>query len=159
MSPELVHVDILLRRVETLERQNRRIKRSGAAALLCVVALMLVGWMSAYEQQTYEGRFLLKDQNGTLKGAMLTDPQTGLGGFFIGTSTAEKTTSQDNATVTTKIATQPHINIGYRKDNGEPYITIFDRAGQVRVSLGVDGAGESHLELYDRKGGLMWKAK
>ena len=159
MSLEPMTIDALQHRLEKLERQNRTIKRAGAGALFCVVALSLIGWMHAFKQQTYEGRFFLKDEFGNLKGALLTDAQSGLGSFFIGTSQAERKSTEGEMAVKNTITTQPHINFGYRKDNAEPFITIFDRNGQVRVSIGIDGTGETQLELYDRKGGLIWKAK
>lgn len=154
MNPDHANLDAILARVDMLERRIRRIKRTGAGLAIAALGLFLIGWATAYDLQTFEGRFYLRDKDGNFKGAFLADPASGMGNLMIGTAVEAQ-----NETGGRTLQPQPHFNLGYRMDNGEPYMTIFDKAGRVRVGLGIGSDGETYLELYEKSGALLWTAK
>jgi hypothetical protein len=145
----------VLARVDALETQNRRMKRAGGALLAMLSIFVLGGSVLVYDLQTYEGKFYLRDKEGQFRGAMLTDPSTGMGTLIVGTANE----TQDPNTGARTLQPVPNITLGYRKDNKEPIVTLFDRSGRVRVNFGVDGDGETFFETYDKTGTLLWKAK
>ena len=155
MKTDHVPLDSILARVAMLERQNRRMKRMGSALGVALLALVSISWIAPYELATFEGKFYLRDRDGKFKGALLADPETGLGNLIIGTAIE----TEDTASGKRSLQPQPHISLGYRKDNKEPFLTLFDRTGRVRISLGVGNDGETFLETYDKNGALMWKAR
>ena len=57
----------LIERVERLEKQNRRMKQVGAAALLLAGALFLMG-QAAPKRTVEANEFILKDASGRLRG-------------------------------------------------------------------------------------------
>ena len=154
MEHERSEWNTMLARVEALETQNRRMKRAGGTLLAMLSVLVLGGSALVYELQTYEGRFYLRDKEGQFRGAMLTDPSTGMGTLIVGTANE----TEDPATGARSLQPVPNITLGYRKDNKEPIVTLFDRSGRVRVNFGVGGDGETFFETYDKTGALLWKA-
>lgn len=69
----------VLKRLEKLEKQNRRIKQIGAAALIVIAAVVLIGQAlatRAVEAQASPqcmveaNEFVLKDGNGTVRGRL-----------------------------------------------------------------------------------------
>ena len=155
MEQETMQWTSVLARVDALEQQNRRLKRAGATltALLCII--VLGGSALVYESQTYEGRFYLRDKDGQFKGALLTDPVTGMGTLIVGTANE----TQDPTSGSRTLQPVPNITLGYRKDSKEPIVTLFDSNGRVRVNFGVGSDGETFFETYDKSGALLWKAK
>jgi len=66
MHPKLDSFDAMHARISKLEKQNREIKQLGAAALVVVVSLLVMGQAPA--KKTVEANeFILKDGNGKVR--------------------------------------------------------------------------------------------
>ena len=93
MTRETWDLDALARRVESLERSNRRLKLFGAALIAAAFALVLLGWPSAGraedKSKNEERDLILKDKDGKARAKLtLIDGEPGL--VFYGTDGAAR---------------------------------------------------------------------
>jgi hypothetical protein len=91
MAPEAPSMQVMLDRLEKLERQNRRLKQIGAAVLVTLSSLMLMAQTTSHKVLE-AGSFVLIDQNGKHSAELstagglpgLTIYGTGKGNVWIG---------------------------------------------------------------------------
>ncbi|OFW26814.1 MAG: hypothetical protein A3H27_05285 [Acidobacteria bacterium RIFCSPLOWO2_02_FULL_59_13] len=135
MTPPTTEWTDVLKRLESLERQNRRLKQIGASALVVIAALVLMGQTSA--RRTVEANeFILRDGAGGARARLfiegpqdLESPTLAL--FDVGgTKRAELALSEGGA---------PAVGGGF------PRLQFFDDQGYQRLSLWA--AGTAGLEI------------
>lgn len=135
----------LRERVETLERENRRIKRIGIAAALLVVGLGFMG--QAAPSRTIEAqRFVLKDESGIARATLGMDLEVPQLQLYDSLGKSRVSLSVDAL--------------------GQPALTLYDGAGNQTVNLVgmADGPGfwlspgaskrQSIKEVVKQKGGI-----
>ena len=62
--------DALVRRIERLERENRRFKRKGAAIVVGIVAVLLMGQTVPKSRTIEAEKFVLKDKRGKVRAVL-----------------------------------------------------------------------------------------
>jgi hypothetical protein len=67
MTPSMTELEAVIERVGKLERQNRRMKRAGAVALILATAVFLMG-QGASKKTVEANEFILKDASGKVRG-------------------------------------------------------------------------------------------
>jgi len=179
---------MVLNRLEQLERDNRRLQRSaslsfiGIAVLLgLVVALVWVtarhGMPGSVAQEVVARQFVLRDQNGAIRGAwgmapdgavrlVLDDPagrprvkvsllQDGTSGLSFSDSGGRPRAvfallpDQTGSVAFADEAGKTRSVLGISAD-GSSNIVFADRTGSTRAGLGVDARGQSTFTLADR---------
>lgn len=137
MVAHTADLDSILRRLERLEKQNRRLKAIGAALLILISTILFMGQTGPNRTVEAE-RFVLKDAQGIARGELGMD------------SVDRPTLTLRDATgwpmVTLAGGTQPFL--GLTGDNS--FVTLKPKVGERQVSLGV--APELFgLAIYDKK--------
>jgi hypothetical protein len=125
----------LEQRVEKLERQNRWLKRGGVAGAAFIAAVMLMGQGKEKPRVVEAERFVLKNDKGKTQGQWVsgTVPKLTIG-----------TTGEEMLRLT---------------GSPRPDLKIFDQEGRVRIRVGPSLSGEPNIELYDKSGNRLWRAK
>jgi hypothetical protein len=155
-------MNLLARRLDRLERENRRLKRVGSAVLIGLAILALMGQATpARVQKLVEAeRFVLRDTNGKLRATLSMEdgsPSLSLHDEVLrfravlgvaGGSPALELLDQAQTIRATLIAL-----------DGAPVLTLNDQAGKHRAMLSVaDSGGSPALEFFDQAGKVIWKA-
>ena len=127
-------LDTLTRRLDRLERENRRLKRWGSLALIGLVSLIFMGQIASSAPKVVEGKsFILRDTKGRLR-AKLGMSRERLAGLVLldeaGTPSASLSTASD----------------------GKSTLELLDKAGHERAMLFKDAEGTSGLSLRDETG-------
>jgi hypothetical protein len=125
--------DHLTRRLDRLERENRRLKLLGGLALLGVAAVTVMGQSTpAPVANTLEAeRFVLRDGAGNVRATLGLRPD-GSAALALADDT-----QQDRAVLS---VTAP----------GQASVDLSDRAGHLRAGLGVRADGTAQLALLDQ---------
>ena len=119
-------------RINSLERQNRRMKLIGAAVVVIVAAFLLVGWVLPAPRVVEAEMFVLKNSNGQEFGGLGCSPE---GITFLTLLDKDRT---------------PCVTLGSKGD-GSTYVSL-QQNGTVRAGLTVNKNGAPTLGLSDRKG-------
>lgn len=130
-------LDTLAERVDRLERENRRLKRFGLAALSSLAVVLAVGGakLTRNADVVSAKAFILFDEQQQARAILSVDPDTGPGiGFFDADQTRR---------------------IDVRIDKGSPHITMLDPETENRAAMAemniVKGQPSVILSLDDRK--------
>src|SRR5574337_547064 len=124
-------VSTLTRRLERLERDNRRMKRCAAVLLLGCAAFLLMGHGEPAAKRIVADQIALRAPNGKLRGELSLQ---GDGGAHF---------------VLYDAALTPRIELRSAPPDGAPALMLYDRRSAPRVTLGLDTDGNPRLELYD----------
>lgn len=138
MLPETPSLEIVLQRLQTLEKQNRRLKRSGLLVLVLVGSVLFI--LSAAKHQAMPTaateiveaqRFVLKNARGEIRAILGVELD---GDPYLSFWDADD-----------------HLRIGLGVWTKEPALNIFDSKGNRRLSLygSVDGPS---IEVTDAAG-------
>jgi len=123
----------VMERLERVERENRRMKRAGAAVLLLAGAALLAGQAAPKGRTTIEAQeIVLRDGDGKARLKLTASEHGGQIGFF---DAAEK----------------PRIGIG-AMDIG-PNLTMYDENRKARILL-----GSGSTQTIDHPGLVIWDA-
>jgi hypothetical protein len=143
----------LARRLDGLERENRRLKRLGTLALVGLAALIIMGQTApAPVANTIEAeRFVLRDTAGNVRASLGLRPD-GTAALGLADDTQQErallsVTAQGLAAVElTERSGRLRAGLAVRPD-GAATLALLDQADRPRVELGATG-----LTLYDRNG-------
>ena len=145
-------------RLEKLERQNRRLKYAGAAALLLVSAVLLMG-QAAPVPETIEARtFIVLDAHGTPR-AILTAAESG-GGLSLHDPDGNVRAlliSSEEGTVLTLFDADGTERVMLEATEGGSGLYLRDANENLRVGLALIEA-EPALGLFDRQGNIVFSA-
>jgi hypothetical protein len=133
-------VDTLAERVGRLERENRRLKRTGFAVVATAGLVVLMGQAAPKTPVIETQRVVITDEEG--------NERIVLGAGKDRASILLKSESGSNATAV----------LGIAKESAG--LSITDEAGKIRVNLGKDmrPGGSAGLWLCDEKGGYRYTA-
>jgi hypothetical protein len=131
VTHETSHLDMVITRLEKIERQNHRLKLAGACLLILGSSLLLMGQFSSTPRTVEAEHFALLDRHGKIRARLGT----------LGESTILSMNDQQGLIRTS-------LTIG---EDGFPGLVFHDRHGEVRVFLGVLD-GEPILGLRDSHG-------
>ena len=123
----------LVERVERMERQNRRIKFSGAVVLVLAAGTLLMGQASPMRRVVEAEEFVLRDESGVKRGALAVLPG-GVAGLAISDRSGE-----------------PRVSLTVYH-GGEPVLTLSDKDGRSRASLVLLPDGSPSFYLKDQSG-------
>jgi hypothetical protein len=157
-------LDVLARRVERLERENRRWKRAATLGLLLVATAALLGQAAppGVAKALEAERINLRDAGGNLRAVLGTSPdgatslllynatgvhQAGLG--VLPDGTASIFLGNPAGRTVTELTL-------YR--DGTPTLLFRDRAGKTRALLGAASDGQPFAYFLDAAGNNTWKA-
>jgi hypothetical protein len=127
----------VLDRLTNLERENRQLKRTGAAALAILLALVLTGQVAPPAPPgTVEAKhFVLRDGNGRRR-ADLTTVDVEDGSPYLVLRDKED---------------RVRMALAVLRD-GQPSVSFRDQAGQARASIGLGFDGAPGLEFWSKEG-------
>jgi hypothetical protein len=150
METEHANADSLIERIESLERQNRRMKRGGLFSILLIFILLFSGWNSLKEYPKYHGsNFTLRDKFGDSRATLTYDPQNYKGKLMFGR--VEKRANDENV-----VTWNTRIWLG-QDGNENPKLEFRDSNGVVRLALGIKGGvlwggEEPYMEFFESDG-------
>ena len=122
-------VESLTRRVDRLERENRRWRRAGSLTCLGIAALLLMGQAQSRERVVEAQQFLVRDSTGEVRAALgLSDGDPKLILF------------DKDGTSRAALSLVP---------SGSPFLTLADRDGRPRAALTVLPDGSPILTFSD----------
>ncbi|MFQ5881799.1 MAG: hypothetical protein ACE5I9_04930 [Candidatus Methylomirabilales bacterium] len=134
-------MEILVRRLDRVERENRRWKRVGTFVLAAIAAVALTGQATPRNvaKEVEAEKFLLRDTSGKTRAvlAMGADESVGL--------------SLSDKDGTARI----WLSLGA---GGSPVLALFDKTARPRATVRVWPDGLPHLALTDKDGKVIWKA-
>lgn len=133
--------DSIVKRLESLERENRRMKRAGAAALVGITAVVLLGQAVPPEgtKAVEAQQFVLRDSDRKSRAVLAvgTDGSVGLG------------LSDSHGTARAWLSLGPQ---------GSPSFALFDEDAKPRATLRLWPDGVPRLALNDQAGNVIWSA-
>ena len=158
MTQETLDLRAVAERLDKLEKQNRRLKYAGAAALLLVSTALVMG-QAAPVPETIEARmFIVRDADGTARAALTV---TELGPSLVLYDADGKLRAE-----LTVMETGPRLHLldadgtmraGLAATELGPGLVLYDAHGTMRVVLA--GAEEGlGLGLYDAHGNTLFSA-
>lgn len=133
-------IDELTRRVEQLERENRRLKRTGATILIGVAALFLMGHGEPAKKLIQGDQIALRTPGAPIRGELSVQ---GDGGAHFVLYDTNRT---------------PRLELAAAASGGAPALTLYDSHQSPRAWLRLDDDGTPHLELYGPTGQKVWSA-
>ncbi len=148
----------IIKRIDRLERDLRRWKLLGRAALACLGLAVLVGATSSYVAEEIRAqRFVFVDRDGQARGGLSVDPD-GLVALRLldqhGLPRALLSVTADGASALSLVErgkSRVILNLG-------PGLVVYDKSGLPRATLGVTPAGSPTLTLTDERGKIVWSA-
>jgi len=153
-------MDSLVKRLDLMEHQNRRLKRIGALVLVGITAMVLMGQAKPNkEAKVIEAEeIIIRDKDKQIR--------VSISSLGIHVLNAEEVTSvfSDGITLGTR---KLRLMVLSNTSTG-PSLSLVDRQGNIRAILGASlemtGTGavtrraESSLALFDQKGEVIWRA-
>jgi hypothetical protein len=130
----------LVKRLERLESDNRRLRRSSAVMFLGVLALFLMGHGEPAARLVEGDQIVLHAPGGPIRGEL---SMQGTGGARFVLYDPSQT---------------PRIELRSSAPDGTPSLTLYDKQWAQRASLRLDEDGMPHFELYDKSGKRIWAA-
>jgi hypothetical protein len=141
-------LEALAQRVERVERENRRLKAIGSAAVILIGAILLLGaTTSKTPDEIRAKRFVLVDENGTQRGALGTSevPHEAIAGFGGKRPQVMGLTLYD---ANRRVRGGLYVTAG-----GGSKVILYDEGEQAVVRMGVnEGSGTAALYLGGRDG-------
>jgi hypothetical protein len=149
----------ILDRVVVLERQRSREKRTAAATLIALAALLMIGQASPKGRILEAEQFDLKDANGNTRAKLSVDPVFGVGLLLLdgrGNVRVELDEGENNTPqlVFRSRGGKPQVVLDIRSP-GVPGLHMFDADGAERASFGLSATspdGTPGLRLTDIDG-------
>lgn len=130
-------IEGLGRRLDRVERENRRLKRAGMAALAVMTAVVLVGQTTG--RLVDAEKFILRDWEGKKRAELMTISS----GAYLGLDGPDGKTR-----ITLTVLDEPILTL-YGQGEG---------AGAIRVLLGVNDVDSPYVKLVDKDGKVIWSA-
>ncbi len=143
-------LDAVMRRLERLERETRRLKRAGGVALLGLAALGLLGQFrpSNVSPAVEAERFVLRDRSRKIRAELgvLADVATTL------------TLFDESGKLRVALTAGPAGGPSVPAASGAA-LALFDANGRARIAgIGAGAAGGGTVTLADRAGTVTWSA-
>lgn len=151
-------METLERRLEGVERENRRLKRAGALALVLIVAMVLMGHV--LDEKVVEAeRFVLLDPNGETR-AVLVVTNGGAGLYLYDNKGKLRTGLVGGMEDETGLSLygsdgkeSARLNV---YADGRPSMTLLGKEAKPKATLTVLSDDSSHLFISDKDGRVIW---
>ena len=173
MTSSATELNDVLKRLEKLERQNRRLRQTGAAALVVIAALVLMGQTSA--RRTVEANeFILKDTEGRVRGKLTMTENVVPELILFDSSGTDRIRLAANPLIGSTLSLYSMrgksgpLQDGLKADLNETGLAIFDDEGfETRIGstdLVTPATGETHVTsaasavMLDKDKKVLWKA-
>lgn len=154
--------EVMLRRLEGLEREARRWRRAGSVMILGAIALATMGEAIPRARIVEAQKFVLKDAEGRVRvelGPGDTDRSIAL--RFrdeVGAPRLALGIENDSSLLVLSDRTgRPRVGVVTLGD-GAPGLTFYDATGRARAEVGLAREGEPSVSLLDARGGPVWKS-
>jgi hypothetical protein len=172
-------------RIEVLERENRRIKRFGLSAMVCLIVVAVVSGAKLTRDKEVVGSkaFLLLDDKDRMRGMMSVDPELGPGLRFFdpdGSRRIDLLIDKDGSPALTLRPTKGGTELAelsilkgtpglvLSKDGvpqivafigkSQPHLLLHDRKDKPRAELSLGPDGSPSLRLQDGEGKTLFQA-
>lgn len=157
-----------LRRIEEnmlkLERQNLRYRTVGSLLAVLAVTLVIMGQSNASKSGTIieAEKFVLRDKNGVVRGALTVQTADGTAALALadktGKAVIELGAKNNGATglIFADSSGRTRVALGVKGGNS-PDFGLADANGVLRIATGIDAAGNPTLVLYDEEQKPIWK--
>jgi hypothetical protein len=146
-------LEVVMRRLEAVEKENRRLKRGASLALLGLGSLVLMGQARSGSSKTIEAeRFVLKDETGNTRSYWGINPNGGVGMGFLGRSRVMLGTNPDGARIAVQDPNGKTRLSLTSKPDGSFGLDLKDDAETTRAALKVRSDGTPVLELAGKDG-------
>jgi hypothetical protein len=131
----------MMKRLERLENENRRIKCIAAATLFGAVALLVMGQSKPdnIAKVIDAERFVVRDTSGAVRAVLGVNPDGNMG--------LEVRDRNGKAGVA--------LGMGA---NGNPALRLDGKEGKTGIALGVRSDNTSAMEFYNNEGKIIWAA-
>jgi hypothetical protein len=149
----------LARRVEQLERAQRRWRRLATGAALGLVAVALMGQKPAPRVVVAE-RFILRDAAGRARAELVVDGEQSVALRFKDADSMPRLSlgTENGAAVLVLNEQGGRVRAGLvTLSHGAPALTFYDSNGKNRAELALTREGAPALTITDRDGFLAWK--
>jgi hypothetical protein len=153
----------LERKQAQLQRTNRRLGSAAGGLLLLTGALALMGQTATRQSRTLEaGQFILRDSDGTVRGAMGINPDGAVGLNLVD--------AKGHTRITLDISADGSPGLDFYDSQGKLGATfamgligtaglgLYDAAGKLRTSLDVPAPHTPGLAFYHETGKPAWGA-
>lgn len=127
-------------RLDRLERDNRRLKRTRDIILIGIAALLFMGHGAPAAKPVVGDQIALRAPGGLIRGEMSVG----------GDGSVRFVLYDPNRTPRFEVLSPP--------PDGAPALTLYDKDWRRRASLRLDNDGTPHLELYGGDGKTVWAA-
>lgn len=127
-------------RLERLERDNHRLKRTRDTILVGIAALFFMGHGASAAKPVVGDQLALQAPGGLIRGEM-----------SIGGDGSVRFVLYDPSRT-------PRFEVLSTPPDGTPALTLYDKDWRRRASLRLDDDGTPHLELYGGDGKTVWAA-
>jgi hypothetical protein len=158
MSLNHASFQVLMKRLERVERQNIVLKRSGMALLAVIGAILLTGQAPSVPRTVVAQEFLLKDASGAVRGRLDATEKGSNFTLFDASGQARASLNADadgSALVFDDGEKKAHEKMNARLTVGvifkQPEVLITDEKGQVLAGMHATDSGPS-IELNDERG-------
>ncbi len=132
--------DQMVHRLERLERENRRIKRIGAAAFFGIAALFVMGQTKPDIAKVIDAeKFVVRDTSGAVRAVLGVNPDGNMG--------LEVRDRGGKAGVA--------LGMGA---NGNPALRLDGKEAKTGIALGVRSDNSPAMEFYNNEGKIIWAA-
>lgn len=132
--------DQMIKRLERLERENKRIKRLGAAAFFSIAALFAMGQSKPDVSKVVDAeRFVVRDGSGAVRAVLGVNPDGNMG--------LEVRDRAGKAGVA--------LGMGA---NGNPALRLDGKEAKTGIALGVRSDNSPAIEFYNNEGKIIWAA-
>jgi hypothetical protein len=149
----------LARRVEQLERVQRRWRRLATGAALGLAAVGLMGQKPAPRVVEAE-RFVLRDAAGRARAELVVDGEQSVALRFKDADSMPRLSigTENGAAVLVLNEQGGRVRAGLvTLSHGAPALTFYDNNGKNRAELALTRDGSPALTIVDRDGFLTWK--
>jgi hypothetical protein len=153
---EMPLIDVLAERVERLEQQNRRLKRTGAAALAGVILLMACVAMAPEKPEKFgvievQG-LIVCDITGKRLVSLVENPGGTVGLVLYDQSGEARAGIGTNGLYLRDEKGNPRLTAMVDGPDQSPAVTFWSRREQRRCSLGESKGEQIGLEFFDKEG-------
>ncbi len=162
MTTQTADLAAVVKRLEKVERQNRRMKVGGIIISLVASASLLMG-QAMPKPTTVEGEaFVVRDATGNQRAALHLTPDGGAALSFFdlaGKIRAALRVDREGSPDLTLLDEAAKIRAILRVERaGLPGLVFFDQAGRARATLYVESEGSAVLQLSRKDEKVFWRA-
>ncbi len=153
-------IDNLARRLERVERENRRLKRVGVVALALIAGVVLVGQAtpSNLAKKVKAEAFVLYDSTGNLRAQLSVNPEGVVHGSLIDMHIQPQFSVGllPDGSVTLDLGKR--LSLASLGDDSAAALMVNGKNGKPRVGIGIGPDDVPFLRVMNKAGKVIWSA-